>query len=267
MRRGGREEYRQEMRYCAQMFFRRLLFAALLTRLAIPPSPLTGGAAAAQNPLRAMLDQVIRSAGGRGLQRFHAMAWHGVADVAAGPRTVRIEGDWNVEPPDRARVETWEIDKGRASARTMILEPGHDRMRRDGQEQPLPPEIAANERDQFYVYHLMRLITLNDADVRLTLLPAGGDGHDGIRVQRAGRRDADLYFDRAYRLVRLVTTIADPASKRDVREELRFTGSIASNGVRWPRRIQILQDGAPFFDLEIARFTAMTTLDASNQQR
>lgn len=83
----------------------------------------------------------------------------------------------------------------------------------------------------------------------------------GIRVQRAGRRDADLYLNRDHRLVRLVTAVADPASGGDIAEELRFSGEITASGIRWPRRIQIIQNGAPFFDLELSSFRVLATLD------
>jgi hypothetical protein len=41
-----------------------------------------------------------------------------------------------------------------------------------------------------------------------------------------------------------------------VAQELRFKGAVEAAGIRWPARIEILQDGAPFFDLESSNFTA-----------
>jgi len=40
-----------------------------------------------------------------------------------------------------------------------------------------------------------------------------------------------------------------------VAEELQFQGVVESEGMRWPRRIRILQAGTLFFDLEILEFT------------
>jgi len=92
------------------------------------------------------------------------------------------------------------------------------------------------------------------------VLDADEEGHPGLRVAHSGRRDVALYFDQSYHLVRLVTKVTDPISGREVLEELRFTGGIEASGIRWPRRIQIFQDGAPFFDLELTALTAMPEL-------
>ena len=201
----------------------------------------------------AILSKALEAAGGReALQRARVLNWRGKATVHAGQRQIRLEGRWTVEPPDRATVATWEVEKGEASTRRMIIDGATGTMERDGKTTPMPPELLANERDQFYLYSVLKLTPLGDRTV--TLAPLVDGDTRGLSVKRAGRPDVQIFFDATGRPVRLRTSVLDPATKQPVAEELQFEGVIESGGVRWPRRIRILQSGTLFFDLEITEF-------------
>jgi hypothetical protein len=214
---------------------------------------------------RVLLDEAIVAAGGReALARYKAFAWLGTATIYAGNRTIRIEGEWQIEPPEKSRVQTFEVDKGPGSMRTMTIDGNRGWSAAAGKEQVLPDAMLANERDQFYLYYVLRLEPLTRDGSTLTLIDPDADGNPGIRVARAGRRDVDMFFDKAsHRVVRQVTKVVDPASGREVVEELRFAGTIESGGVRWFRDLTILQDRAPFFALTLTTFTALQQLDLS----
>jgi hypothetical protein len=220
-----------------------------------------------QDPARELLGLAIVAAGGaENLQRQSVFAWHGKGTIhAARGQTIRIEGDWRVEPPDRAIVETFivgsGVDQGPGSTRSMGIDNGRGWWRIGGDEQPMDAATLANERDQFYLYHLLRLTPLLGADYTLTPLPPDAVGRPALRVRHAGRRDADLYFDRDYRIVRLTTTIFHLGLKTEVPEELRLTGTVEAGGIKWPQRIQILQRGELFFDLELTKFRTLAKLE------
>jgi hypothetical protein len=73
-----------------------------------------------------------------------------------------------------------------------------------------------------------------------------------------------MFFDKdSYLVDRLITRITDPSSGREVLEELKFMGTIESNGVRWFHGVVILQDRKPFFALTLSSFTTLSTLDLS----
>ena len=50
--------------------------------------------------------------------------------------------------------------------------------------------------------------------------------------------------------------VRDPAGGADIAQTVKFSGEVESNGVKWPKRITIEQNGQPFYDLEIAKFEA-----------
>ena len=201
----------------------------------------------------AILAKAIDAAGGQdALKRARALHWRGKATIHAGGREIRVEGRWSVEPPDRASVTTWEVERGEWTARRMIIDGKKGSMERDGRSAPLPPAMLANERDQFYLYSVLQLTPLLDSDVKLTAISE--DGSTGLRVVRPGRPEVSIHFDTAGRPTRLRTSVLDTVTKRQVAEEMQFEGVLESQGVRWPQRIRILQAGELFFDLEISEF-------------
>ena len=44
-------------------------------------------------------------------------------------------------------------------------------------------------------------------------------------------------------------------------EELRFSGTVEAGGIKWPQRIQILQRGELFFDLELTNFRTLAKFE------
>jgi hypothetical protein len=213
---------------------------------------------------RELLDRAIGAAGGRdALARHPAFGWHGKATIYAGDRRIQIEGDWQLEPPDRSKVVTFEIDKGPGSARSMVIDRNRGWSVIGGKEQPLPEPILANERDQFYLYYLRRLEPLTRDGSTLKAI-SGGNDDPGLRISRQERPDVDMFFDKdSYLIDRMITRITDPSSGREVLEELKFMGTIESNGVRWFQGVVIIQDHKPFFALTLTSFTTLSNLDLS----
>jgi hypothetical protein len=217
---------------------------------------------AADDAARALLNRAISAAGGAAnLQRHRVLAWHGTASINVSGRTVRIEGDWRIEPPDRAHIDTFEVDKGPVSLRSLFIDGDKGWTTKDGKSIVLPQLFVGNEREQFYLYWLVRLVPMLDPEFRLTTVEPDAQRRPGFRVERDGRRDATLYFTPDARLARIVTTVTDPTTGADLPQELRFTGDLAANGIRWPRRIQVVQKDTIFFDLELSALETPEKLD------
>ena len=159
------------------------MLAVLLAIAEMAPAPTPS-----QDAARELLGLAVAAAGGaEALQRHGVFAWHGDASVhpAAG-QIIRIAGEWRVEPPDRAVVETFAVQQGPGSSRTMGIDNGRGWWRIGADERPMDADTLANERDQFHLYYLLRLTPLLGPDYTLTTLPADADGRPGLRVE-AGR--------------------------------------------------------------------------------
>lgn len=104
---------------------------------------------------------------------------------------------------------------------------------------PMPPSMLANERDEFYLYDVMRLVPLQTPAVTPTSVPRDSLGQRGFRASQSGRPDLELYVDDDGRLAHLRTWVAHPMSAGSVRQDVWLVGEIAADGVRWPQTIPI----------------------------
>jgi len=70
----------------------------------------------------------------------------------------------------------------------------------------------------------------------------------------------EFRFDGSERLIEARNRVSHPQSPdRRIDQLFRLSGEIASGGLRWPRRIDILHDGKPYFTLELSNFSASGT--------
>jgi hypothetical protein len=113
--------------------------------------------------------------------------------------------------------------------------------------------MLANEHDEFWGYQLMRLVTLRDSTLSLRLIPGDSVEWKGIEVRAPGRPTAQLQFDERARLRLLTMDVRDAGGKGSHRQQFVLSGEhriITPDGTaRWFERLEIVQDGAPYFAL------------------
>lgn len=221
-----------------------------------------GGGAGGGGGARATLDRAIAEAGGaRALEGARALTWDGEATINAGDRTIRIAGNWAVQAPDTAIVATWDVTRGPQTVRALVVAAPRGWLWSPTSFAPMPPALLASERDEFYLYDVMRLVPLRDAEVTLAAIPPDSTGQRGFRAERPGRPAIDLFMDADGRLTHLRTMIDNAEGGAPVRQDVWLRGTLEAQGVRWPARITILQDGAPFFDLTLSNLRVLDRID------
>ncbi|MCU0627167.1 MAG: hypothetical protein MUF21_11885 [Gemmatimonadaceae bacterium] len=224
----------------------------------------TAGDVRAQAPLPdpdSLLARAIEAGGGeQALQAARALTWEGDAFVTSGGRVVRITGTWMVQPPDTAIVATWDVTRGPATMRALVIAVPRGWIVAGDRFDPMPPTLLAAERDEFHLYELMRLVGVRAPSVTRTAAPPDTAGNPGVRVSWPGRRDVVLHMDRATgRLVHLQAEISD--AQGTVRQDAWLEGTIEADGVRWPRTLRLLQDGAPYFLMTLRTLRTAARLD------
>jgi hypothetical protein len=221
-----------------------------------------GGTTAAGAAPDALLARAIEQAGGvAALDAARALVWDGDATVSSGGRTVRITGTWSVQPPDTAIVATYDVTRGPGSTRALVVAAPRGWIVSGDRFTPMPPPLLASERDEFYLYAAMRLVPLREPGVVLAPLPPDSLGQPGFRAERLGRPPVELYVDSTGRLSHVRMLVRDPAGGAPVRQDLWLSGTIEEAGVRWPRELRILQDGAPFFTLVVRSLRVQRRVD------
>lgn len=242
-------------------FFKTTVLAAAALA-ALGACTTTGGASqeasAVATPSKAALDSAIEAAGGEAaLAKVKELYWTGTATVNAGGKTskldvmtvVRPEGQW-------ARTSTWNSGAEAKTSRTLQVERGKAWDVNRQSWTPLPEAQATNENQQFGLYSFMLLNTLKQSGAKAEEQAPAADGTRTIKATLATGQAADLMVDASGKLVGAKMNVRDPAGGADIAQTVKFSGEVESNGVKWPKRITIEQNGQPFYDLEIAKFEA-----------
>ncbi|MES3035419.1 MAG: hypothetical protein V4813_15575 [Gemmatimonadota bacterium] len=215
---------------------------------------------AAQVSPRTLVTRAIAAAGGaRAARAASAIEWSGSATVHAGGRTVEIRGRWRVAP-DTAVSTTWMASQDSSAARSLVVAGERGWLVRAGTATAMPADMLTEERHQFHLYELLRLVPLLESPLTLEGAPPDSAGNAAVLVRSPDYPDVTMYFDAAHRLVRMVTTFAAPGGALGARQELRLTGQVRVGGFRWFRQLDIRRDGQPYFTLRIDRAHRATGL-------
>lgn len=180
--------------------------------------------------------------------KVRAIAWEGAAHASVEGRELDLGSRTRIDlDPMTVRSTSWIVAEGEASARTMVLTPDDARVEIGGTSRPLSNQLAIHERQQFAIYLLLlgvqarrpkpgTIVNLLEPPLPPISFAIGPDGFPTA---------ADL-------------TVEAPApDKPPIVEHLDFSGRLTSNGVAWPQRIAIAQNGEPYFTLSITRFEAI----------
>jgi hypothetical protein len=135
--------------------------------------------------------------------------------------------------------------------RTMVIAAPRGWAVRNDTFTPLPDAVIANERDEFYLYDVIRLVPLLDSAVTLTAISADSLGQRGFRADQAGRPPVDVFVDAAGRLAHISLNVADPNGGAPVRQDAWLSGELSSGGIRWPGVLRLTMNGAPYFELHM----------------
>lgn len=206
------------------------------------------------NEAQALLDRAIAAAGGTdALAAATTIEWtaRGTAHTSSGAEP--IEGRWTLHPSGGGEIVTWAPGQPAASAQRMILSGASGWSERGGVRTPLPAAVLAHERDQMYVFSLMRLLPLRDTDVELSVVSPST-----LLVRHPRHPDVEASFGADGRLSRLRTTISHPSTNSDIVHELSLGGTISAGGITWPRTMRITHDQRPMLDLEIVGLAVRT---------
>jgi hypothetical protein len=216
---------------------------------------LGAGVASAQPVRDPLLERAVARAGGAAaLARVRALSWQGRATIHAGDNVIEIGASTRVIPFRSAHSRTWLLSQGPASSRALIIDGAQGWMERGGTRSPMPAAMLAHERQQYAIYALMLLVPARGHVVSRRTEP---DGRAILRIAHPDAPETELVFDADGRLAEAHNRVSDPEGGAEAIDQVfRFSGEIVSRGVRWPRRIDILQRGRPYFTLQIEQFDA-----------
>jgi len=244
-----------------------LLAAGSLSVLGACTTTDTGGKAqaAAATPAKAdvyagksVLDAAIDAQGGQAaLAKAKELDWSGAATINAGGKTTEVELQTIVRPFTFGRTTSWEKGQSEKQAKTIQMDFGKAWSVNRVTWTPMPAAQEKHEIQQYSLYGVMLLSSLKEPGVKVTETAPGKDGTRNLHVENPKAPPMDLRFDASGKLVKASYSVVDPEGKGpDIKQDVDFSGEVVSNGVKWPQKISIKQNGAPYFDLAIAKFEA-----------
>lgn len=134
-----------------------------MTGILLAPATLQG-----QTRPSALLDRAIKAAGGEArLKQFRGYEWSGLGIVHIPNRDIVIRETWEIQPPDSAVVATYDTTRGPGTTRRLIVAGARGWLLKDTTFTTLPEDLLAEEQHQYYLYSLLRLVTLKEKGVKL----------------------------------------------------------------------------------------------------
>ena len=221
----------------------------------------------AQPPVvrRAPPDSLVRAAiaaggGASALSAARVLEWDAKATVYAAGRKISLTGTWRLLPPDSAISTTWETEKGPTGARSLVIAGPKGWVQRDTALVTMPEARRVEERHQFYLYSLLRLVTLWEPGVGLVPIRPDVDGNPGLLVARTARLPVELYFDKSGRVARMFTNFATNNGKLGDPQDVVLSGAIEAGGIKWFRKMTITRAGKPYYEMEITALRVKSSL-------
>jgi len=206
---------------------------------------------------KSVLDAAIQAAGGEtALATVKELGWTGAAAINADGKTTEVEMSTVVRPFTYARSTSWPTDKTPVQGRTVQAQFGNAWTVSRVVWTPMPEAEAEYENQQFSLYSVMLLAPLKDAAVKVEETAPGKDGTRNLHVEHPEAPPMDLRFNASGKLVRAAYSVRNPKGGAPIAQVAEFSGEMTSNGVKWPKRISISQNGAPWMDLQLATFEA-----------
>ena len=244
----------------------RSLFLTMVALLAL------ASAARAQESPKELLDRAYKALGGFDkLAKLKATQVKGKGmmylPVDGKVAEVSFTSDGAAQLPDKFKMtQQFEIN-GMKTTQVQILVGDKATILLNGSPVPLDDTTRKEMKEQVYFEHVSSLLPLRETTFTLTALEetkVDSKPAVGIKVSSKGHRDMSLYFDKETALpVKATFKALDPISGKEVGNELFFREYKEQDGIKYPAKSLVLQDGKKFMQLEVTDYKALEKLDNS----
>src|SRR5262249_20154243 len=142
----------------------------------------------------------------------------------------------------------------------------------NGQVKDADDKVLEELKEAAYMMKAGRLTKLlEDKDLKISPLgEAKVDGKDaiGLKVACEKHRDYNIYFDKKTGLpVRIERRVHDFMSGQEVNEERIIKEYTEVEGVKMPKKVELLRDGKKFMNVEVQEVKFLDTVDKSEFEK
>jgi len=168
-----------------------------------------------------------------------------------------------VQQPDRSRNEV----TGDQFKFLQVVNGDKGWIKLNDNVQDMDKDQLAEARETLHAGAVQRLVGLTGKDYKLSSLgesKVGDKAAVGVHVERKGRRDVNLFFDKdTGLLLKLETRVKDLMAGKEVTEERLFSDYKKMDGAQVPQKVVINRDGNKYVESELTDYKRMEKLDSS----
>jgi len=174
------------------------------------------------------------------------LRWEGTAIVYPPGRTLKIGVRTSIGHLRDVVSESWPLELGEAKGmRRMHLTDAGGTVERDGKSEPMPEAMWLEERDQFDIYRFLQLAAVRAPEIaklEVNTFQVAGAPLTWFRIDRDGN------------IVGATNEV--PANGETAYQQFRFDGFWKSSESVFPKHMEMLCDGQPYFTLDVTKFEA-----------
>jgi outer membrane lipoprotein-sorting protein len=169
------------------------------------------------------------------------------------------------QDPDKMRVEIRASVDDNKFEMVRVVDGKKGWVKVNDMVQDMPEEEVAAEQENLRTGRYLQITPLTKEGVELAPLgEAKVEGQDavGIRVTAKDHKPVNLYFDKkTHMLVKMETTVKDPAADAEVTQTAVFGDYKKVDGVQVPHKVNITRDGKKFVESETTNISFPEGLD------
>lgn len=225
------------------------------------------GRADEQKELKALLDKAIKAHGGaEKLTKLMAGTSKFKGKMNFMGNELDVTGEVAMQLPDRLKVDIGFEVMGQKFQVVQVFNRDKGWLSVNGMTMDLDKDMVAESKESMHAFRVQQLVPLKDKAFKLQPLgeiKVGDRTVHGILVSHEGRRDVNLYFDKEKALLLKVETRAKDMNNNEVSQETLYADYKEADGLPYPAKVTVKQDGKPFMDMEITENKPAEKLDDS----
>jgi hypothetical protein len=219
--------------------------------------------------LKAILRKSIEAHGGeKNLSKFKAVVTKFKGTMELNGLTFDVNGETSLQKPDKVKnVMKLEI-KGKAIEVITVFNGEKLWVNAMGQTKEINDEkILKATREEMQAEGASSFADFHKAPYELSAIgevKVKGKDAIGIRISKKGQKDISMFFDKkTFLTVKTETRALDAMSGQEITQEKFVLGYQDKNGIKTPKRVEIVKDGKAFMNIEILEATPFEKLDNS----
>jgi hypothetical protein len=218
--------------------------------------------------LRELVERAIKASGGAdNLSKYQASVtkqkgkFHGLGDA------LEFTTETSVQLPDRLRAEVHFKANGQEITFVQVFAADKGWIKIGNMTEEMNKEMLAEAKEQMHATVIVtQLVCLKDKDYKLSPLGEGKVGSRpaiGVRVERKGYRDVNLFFDKDKSLLLKMETRGKDVMQggQEYTSTTLYDDYKKVEGIMVPHKVTVERDGKPYVEAEVIKVEIVEKLD------